>query len=182
MTEPAPTRLRRLALCGSVLAVTAALDLATKAWAWNNLRPKGPRGVIAGRLQFEFSFNTGSAFGMLREASWGHGFFIAMSLMVLGVLASLAWRLPTRAAGPYLGIGLAAGGVLGNLHDRLFRELLIVGEGMRPGVVDFIVIFYAKGKRWPAFNVADIAILVGVALIFTFLYRYGRQEAAGGET
>ena len=158
---------------------TLALDLSTKAWAWNTLRPRGPRGVIAGRLQFEFSFNTGSAFGMLRDASWGHAFFVTVSVVLALVLLSLAWRLPTRSASPFVGIGLTLGGVLGNLHDRLFRELLIVGEGMRPGVVDFIVVFYAKSKRWPAFNVADVTILAGVVLIFLFLYRYTGQDEGG---
>jgi signal peptidase II len=171
-----PERLVRLVLTGAVAGSTTAVDLLTKAWAWDTLRTQGARGVIAGRLQFEFSFNTGSAFGMLRDASWGHAFFLTISVLLILVLVSLAWRLPTRTATPFWGIGLALGGVLGNLHDRLFRELLIVGEGMRPGVVDFIVVFYAKHKRWPAFNVADITILVGVVLVFAFFYRLGKDE------
>jgi signal peptidase II len=171
-----PSRTRRIALAAAVVATTLIADLLTKAWAWNTLRLQGAKSAIAGVLHFEFSFNTGSAFGMFRDASWGHGFFIAVILVAVLVLARLALRLPTDRAAPFVGIGLAMGGALGNLHDRLFRELLIVGEGFRPGVVDFIVVFLGKGRRWPAFNIADVVLLVGVALIFHDLSRHAAAD------
>jgi signal peptidase II len=69
-------------------------------------------------------------------------------------------------------IGLVSAGALGNLHDRLFRTMEVVG-GVRHGVVDFIKIYYWPGKAWPTFNVADIALVVGVGLLLIYLSRHG---------
>ena len=69
-------------------------------------------------------------------------------------------------------IALVMGGALGNLHDRLFRMMETRGE-MRHGVVDFIKVFYWPGKEWPTFNVADVALVVGVGLLFVFLSKHG---------
>jgi signal peptidase II len=171
VAEFGPRRPHRLVLCTATAAATATADLATKAWAWKTLRLQGPRGAIDGVLQFEFGFNTGSAFGMLRDASWGHAFFVSTAVVLLVWMSWLAWRLPVRSKTGFMGVGLVVGGTLGNLHDRLFRELLIVGEGIRPGVVDFIVVFYAPSRRWPAFNLADVALVLGASLVLATLAR-----------
>ena len=65
-----------------------------------------------------------------------------------------------------------SGGALGNLHDRIFRQMDVRGE-LRHGVVDFIKVFYWPDKPWPTFNVADVALVVGVGLLFIFLTRHG---------
>ena len=104
---------------------------------------------------------------------------MAVTLGVSVVLLRLAFKLPTSPAAPFVAVGLTAAGALGNLHDRLFRELLIVGEGIRPGVVDFIVVFVGKGRRWPAFNVADVALLIGGSVLFWFLARREGHRSQG---
>jgi lipoprotein signal peptidase len=68
----------------------------------------------------------------------------------------------------FVAIGLIASGALGNLHDRFVRVL----DG-NYGVVDFIVVFYWPGKRWPAFNIADAALVAGVLLFMIYLRRHG---------
>lgn len=159
-----PARGSRLALTAIVTAASLALDLWSKAWAWDTLRDAPGWIVQKGLLHFEFAFNTGSAFGFLRDASWSRLFFIAITVAALIYLARLAQTLPTRGRAAFVAIGLIAGGALGNLWDRLFR----VYEGAY-GVVDFIVVFYWPGHRWPAFNIADAVLVAGVILFLLVL-------------
>ena len=164
MAPVEPSRGSRIALAAVLAAVSLFLDLWTKAWAWDTLRDAPGWILKKGLLHFEFAFNTGSAFGFLRDASWSRFFFIAITLAALVYLARLAQTLPTRGRAAFVAIGLIAGGALGNLYDRLFR----VYEDAY-GVVDFIVVFYWPGNRWPAFNIADAALVAGVLLFLLVL-------------
>lgn len=172
-----PPRRPRLVLAAVVAAITLALDLWSKAWAWDNLREGETVTVIENWFYFEFGFNTGSAFSFLRDASYARAVFIVVTLLALGYMVKLALTLPTRWKVAYVAIAMVAGGAMGNLHDRLVRVLDIRGED-RYGVVDFIKIFYWPDKPWPTFNVADIALVVGVGLLFIFLSKHG-DEAEG---
>lgn len=99
--------------------------------------------------------NTGAAFSFLSEAGgWQAYFFIALALLLSVALLFWLWR--ERYGSPIvsLSLSLVLGGALGNCFDRLFRG----------SVVDFLD-FYLGVYHWPAFNVADIAICVGVALL-----------------
>lgn len=157
------------------VAITLALDLVTKAWAWEHLRNRVGIEIIPGFLHLEFAFNTGSAFGFLADQSWARGFFIAMTVFVVGYMVHLLVTLPAAGRPQILGIGMVVAGALGNLHDRLVRSQFIWGEGeTRHGVVDFLVFFYWPGKRWPAFNVADVALLVGIGIFLLDLRRRAR--------
>lgn len=171
-TATEPARSRRIALLAVGAIVVLALDLWSKAWAWNNLREGKTVTVIRDWLYFEFGFNTGSAFSFLREAEYGRALFIVVTIVALAYMARLATTLPTRWASAYVAIALVSGGALGNLHDRLFRHMDVRGE-VRHGVVDFIKVFYWPDQPWPTFNVADVALVVGVGLLFVFLTRHG---------
>ncbi len=112
-----------------------------------------------------------------RGAAWGLGADHPMTKFVLAGLAFLVlafvWfkrrELLRELAGGQLAFGLFVGGAVGNVIDRLFRD----------HVVDFIDVhlpFAVFGShRWPAFNIADAAICVGVALYFAFLWRQERD-------
>lgn len=170
-------------LLGIVAALTLALDLWSKAWAWDTLREGASVEVIENWFYFEFGFNTGSAFSFLRDASYARLVFIAVTLLALAYMGKLAMTLPTRWASAYVAIALVSGGALGNLHDRFVRVMEIRGEA-RHGVVDFIKVFYWKDSPWPTFNVADVALVAGVALLFIFLTRHGETidaKAKAGE-
>ncbi len=169
--SPEPSRRSRIVLTLVVLATTLALDLGSKAWAWNNLRRGRPVMVIDPLLEFSYSFNLGAAFGFLNEASWSRFFFIAVTLLALGYMAWLARTLPTRRAYGFVAVGLIAAGAAGNLHDRLLRA----NDGGYYGVVDFIKVNYPWGGSWPTFNVADALLLVGVVILLVFLRREGEQ-------
>jgi signal peptidase II len=99
--------------------------------------------------------NTGAAFGMFREL--GSGFFILISLVAIAFVIYLI----LQKAYSITGLSLILGGAIGNLIDRIQN-----GQ-----VVDFIDVFVGN-FHWPAFNVADSALTVGVFLIvITSLFR-----------
>lgn len=157
-----PKRSRRLALAAAVGAVGLVADLWSKAWAWNTMRGvREPADVLGTSLQFDFSFNTGSAFGMLAGVAWARTFFIAMTVLALGYVVWVAATMETVRRRGFVAIGLVGAGALGNLHDRFVRA----DELGRFGVVDFIRINYPWGGSWPTFNVADVLLLVGVGLL-----------------
>lgn len=171
--EPSgPPRSHRYGLVLGIAAVLLALDLISKQWAWDTLRDGTVITVIDGWAYYEFGFNTGSAFSLLRDASWSRMFFIGITLAALLYMAHLAKSLPTRFGSAFVAIGMVASGALGNLHDRFVRVMPIDGVD-RHGVVDFIKVFYWEGKPWPTFNIADVALVAGVVLLLTFLWRHG---------
>jgi signal peptidase II len=93
--------------------------------------------------------NTGAAFGIFR--SLGSNFFIVISVAATIFVINLLIRRTYN----YFGLSLVLGGALGNLIDRIFY-----GK-----VVDFID-FSVGSFHWPAFNVADSALTVGIIIIF----------------
>jgi signal peptidase II len=147
------TKLKLLALVsGPILA----LDLATKAWVLANLPLGGGFTVIPGFFDITHVHNPGGAFGFLA----GLGAEVRMLLFVAVALAAIAlvlvfyWQTPTAERATAFGLALVLGGAVGNLVDRLRFGV----------VVDFLDV-YAGELHWPAFNVADSAITVGVVLI-----------------
>ncbi len=138
------------------------LDQLTKEWARQALRGQPPRTVIAGFWDFRYAENPGMAF----TSSGGRPFLIGAGIVILTVLFIAAWRgdRADRRLGAALGL-LAAGGA-GNLIDRIF-----VGK-----VVDFVH-WHAGSFVWPTFNVADAALVFGIAALF--LVRKPRPVAAG---
>jgi signal peptidase II len=101
-------------------------------------------------VQLVFTTNSGGAFSIGRSAPW---LFVAATVVVSAVIVITAFRhssVLTAAA-----LGLVLGGALGNLTDRAVR-----GPGFSGHVVDFIDVW-----RWPVFNLADSAIVVGAVLL-----------------
>jgi signal peptidase II len=132
-------------LAGALCGLTVALDQGAKALVESNLVP-GQQVDVLGPLSLTLSHNRGVAFGF---ADGGGGALIVLTLGALVFVGALFARNPTRP-GMWAAVGLLAGGALGNLADR-------VREG---GVTDFVSV-----PAWPAFNLADAAITVGVVLL-----------------
>ena len=144
----AALNLRLLAVL--VAALVVGIDQAIKAWAVEVLAD-GPIVIIDGWLNLRLVFNTGASFSLFAKGGAVIGVLvIAVVIMIFFALREAGRRLDAIA------LGLVLGGAVGNLLDRLFR-----GDSFLDGaVVDFInVPFFAT------FNVADIAINVGVALL-----------------
>lgn len=98
--------------------------------------------------------NTGAAFSFLADAGgWQHGFFTAVSSLASVVMVYLLLTQPHKKLF-CVGLALVLGGALGNLYDRLTLGY----------VVDFLL-FYYHTWAWPAFNVADSAICLGVGCL-----------------
>lgn len=180
MTEPlkppAPRRLSRIALAAIVVVLTLTLDLWTKAWAWEHLRDQQALAVIEGWFYLEFSFNTGSAFGLFGGQDFARPLFITVTLATVVYMAALLRSLPPRRPLVFAAVGMIIAGALGNAHDRLVRALEIGGE-LRHGVVDFILIHYLPNRPWPNFNVADMALVAGVAVLLPYLLKHGDELA-----
>jgi signal peptidase II len=136
-----------IATCAAVLVA----DQATKQIAITELAGDAPVDLPLG-FEFDYITNTGIAFGLF---GGGEALVIAITLVALSLLFVWFARDPGRP-GLWPAVGLLAGGALGNLADR-------VRDG---AVVDFI-----DPPRWPAFNLADLAITLGVALLLLLYWR-----------
>jgi signal peptidase II len=139
----------RLALLG-VAAIF--LDQATKAAALSVLTPGLSVAVLPG-FALTLDFNEGASFGMLSGVMAGRPWAMAaLAGTITLVIAILAWRSrhPVEAAG----LALIVGGSLGNIADRLRQG----------AVTDFLDVHW-RDWHWPAFNLADVAITIGAALI-----------------
>lgn len=155
-TEPAPVpasrrRLQALLLL-SVAIVVFAVDQLTKNWVVANL-PEGESVPVLGEfLQWHFVRNPGAAFSMASGATW---IFTILAAVVVVVILWQVRRLGSRSWALFF--ALLLGGVLGNLTDRLTRE---------PGFpVGHVIDFISTPWMLPAiYNVADMAIVVGMAL------------------
>ncbi|MFL5737222.1 MAG: signal peptidase II [Actinomycetota bacterium] len=144
---------RRARLTVVVFGVAAGaylLDRVTKWLVVDRLAGRPPLEVIPGVLQFNYTQNSGGAFGLGGSASW---LFAGATIAVSVAIVALAFRV--RRMGVAIGMGLVLGGGLGNLTDRIVR-----GSGLSGRVVDFIDL-----RVWPVFNVADAAIVVGAILV-----------------
>jgi signal peptidase II len=137
-----------------ITLVVICLDQITKLWVQQALMPFQVIEVLP-IFNLILTFNEGAAFSFLSDAGgWQRWFFIALSSVVSLVL--VIWLARLRSDEGWLAVGLALllGGALGNLIDRI-----AYGH-----VVDFLD-FHWGGAHWPAFNVADSAITVGVLLL-----------------
>ena len=146
-------------------AVVVALDLATKAWITATLR-YGEVHEVTAFFNLVLVHNKGAAFSFLADAGgWQRWFFTGVTIVISAVLV---WMLRRQHASRLLAVALALvlGGAIGNLWDRV-----TLGH-----VVDFVQL-HAAGYSWPAFNVADSAISVGVALLLWDSVRPGHGAA-----
>ena len=151
MSTPTVRRLTHLAL---VAAAVIVLDQAHK---WYMLEVLGIAGrepiALAPFFSLVMVWNPGVSFGMLQQdAAYMRWFLIGVALVIAAVMVRLGSK--SALAWERLGYGMVIGGALGNVIDRL-----------RFGAVADFFYFHAGSFRWPAFNVADAAICVGVGLL-----------------
>lgn len=150
--------------------VSFVLDQATKIAIDANLTYADRVPIIEGFFYLTHVRNTGAAFGLFSDAPqvWRLSFFISVSLIAVGIIISFFRQLSPGDRLAALALGLILGGALGNLVDRIFRQ----------EVVDFLHFRLWRAYSWPDFNVADSAIVVGVALlVLELLASEGEQRA-----
>ncbi len=158
---------RRTLLCCFAITIVV-LDQVTKQLALTNLSMDFPRTVIDGLFNLVLVFNKGAAFGMF--STWSDGprrlALLAVTVLAMFVIFRLVLKeVRGDTISTYAVVGILAG-ALGNLIDRLRFD----------AVVDFLD-FYIGTYHWPAFNVADSAISVGVTLLLIRML-FGPKAAA----
>ena len=154
----APRRRRPLfVIIVPVAAVVVALDQVTKTLAVDRLADGSVD--VFWTLRFNLTFNSGLSFGQ------GQGLTGYITVAAVLLVAGLLWWSRQLTSMPMAaGVGLLVGGACGNLADRLFRS----HDG---AVVDFI-----DFQWWPVFNIADIAVFCGAALLVLATLREPEQS------
>jgi signal peptidase II len=148
-----------------IATIVVVLDQITKAVVRAKLPLHESVTVIPGFFDFTHVRNTGAAFGMLNSVEFEYKplIMVAVALIALGAVASYAVTLPPDQRMARFGLALILGGAIGNLIDRATTGF----------VVDFVDVYW-RGVHFWAFNVADSAITVGVALMLLDVLGVGR--------
>ncbi len=154
-----------LGLAAAVGVLVLILDQLTK-WLILEVVMQPPRVIeVAGFLNLVLVKNPGISFGLLGgESAWKAWL---LSVLAIGIVVGLVlWLRRSGGRMPALAVGLIGGGALGNVIDRL-----------RFGTVMDFMDVYAGSWHWPAFNVADSAITVGVAVLIVHGLFFDEQKS-----
>lgn len=172
-------KIRYLILCAIAGAVITA-DQLSKMWIQTHLDPPGEFRsaeeivVIPGFFSITHVHNTGAAFGIFAKGantsdaqdSLHRFFFLSMPPIALLIILALMRTFPDSDRASIVSLSLVFGGAVGNYIDRI-----------RFGhVIDFLD-FYYKGHHWPAFNVADAGIVMGVGILMFLEFTKFRETS-----
>lgn len=148
--------------------VVVTLDQWTKWLAETKLSFHEPVAVIEPFLNWTLAYNYGAAFSLLADAGgWQKWFFSGLAFVMSVFLIIYLLKVPRQAKLLSMGLALVLGGAIGNLIDRLLN-----GK-----VTDFIHVHYADVWHYPIFNIADIGICIGIALIvIDMLFLEGKRQ------
>ena len=168
MARPKPNALPWLALSALVIV----LDQISKAWVLRALPEYTDIVVIPGFWNWYRTYNTGAAFSFLANAGgWQTWFFTALAFVISGLLAWWLARTPRSDCKTAIPYALIIGGAIGNVIDRM----------QHGHVIDFIK-WYVGEHVWPAFNLADAAIVGGaVGLVLFGVFGGGKKDSEAGK-
>ncbi len=142
-------------------------DQLTKVWIDNNFLLHARQPVIDGFFDLTLAYNPGAAFSFLADAGgWQRWFFTILATVVTIILVVWLKRLPAHEKLNAAALSLIIGGAIGNLIDRI-----AYGH-----VIDFLLVYYQQWS-WPAFNVADSAISVGVVLMLLAMFHSSPSQS-----
>lgn len=151
-----------------LMGAVVALDQLTKALVDRSMSLHESRSLIDGLVSLTYVRNRGAAFGLFSDAElpFQSALFSLVSLAALGAIAFYFFKLPDTSRLARAALALVMGGAVGNLIDR----------ARLGSVIDFVDVFWGL-HHWPAFNVADSAISVGVVLLILDVLRARRHES-----
>ncbi|MDD5557675.1 MAG: signal peptidase II [bacterium] len=154
----------------TVLTAAAVLvaDQATKAWIRGTFQEHEVVAVLRDCLNITFVRNRGGVFGIFPERQ---SLFLILSIATIAAIAYFHRSYAGRGAVWRASVGLILGGAVGNLLDRLFMD----PDGC---VTDWIDVYWGR-YHWPAFNIADAAITVGVGILVCLLLSAPDARAGG---
>ena len=165
-STPRPNALPWLALSAAVIV----LDQLSKAWVLASLPEYRAVPVIEGFWNWYRSYNTGAAFSFLADAGgWQKWVFTALAFGISALLVAWLARTPRGVWRTALPFALVIGGAIGNVIDRF----------QHGHVIEFIQ-WYVGEYYWPAFNIADCAVVGGAIGIGLFGLLAGTRDAKGG--
>jgi signal peptidase II len=161
----------KLKIVGGWLIVILALDRLTKAVIDRTMPLHHSISVVDGLFSLTYVRNTGAAFGIFAGShqAFRLPFLVIVSIIAIGVIVVMLRRLHEKETGLITALAFILGGAIGNLIDRI-----LYGE-----VVDFLD-FYWSNYHWPAFNLADSFITIGVAITLFFLMRAKGEDPFAG--
>ncbi|TWJ18939.1 signal peptidase II [Geobacter argillaceus] len=144
----------RYAILAAVTVLVLVIDQATKVYIDRTMQLYQSIPVVNGLFSITYMRNKGAAFSFLSNFNYRLPFFILISLVAVVAILVAYRKLRDDQRFAALALSLILSGAVGNLIDRVR-----LGE-----VIDFLDVFW-QTHHWPAFNVADSAICVGVALL-----------------
>jgi len=152
----------------ALASIVFALDRLTKRIIESRMSVFDTHTVIPGFFDIVHAQNRGAAFSMFADSTspWRPFFLIGLSLAALILVAGILRKATTLDKPTAIGLSLILGGALGNVFDRIVSG----------AVTDFLD-FYVGNLHWPAFNVADSAIVLGSGLLLLSLLRPKQQPA-----
>jgi len=153
----------------TIAAFVVILDRMTKWLITQKISMNDSVDVIPGLFRLTHVQNKGAAFGLFSESpsEFKVAMLILFSVAALAVVSALLWKNGNALNTTAIALSLVFGGALGNLWDR-------VAAGR---VIDFLD-FYLGSHHWPAFNVADSAIVVGALLLLSEIFLAPQEEKA----
>jgi signal peptidase II len=152
---------------GTALAVFL-LDRVTKWIIETRVSFMDTHKIIPGFFDIVHSENRGVAFGIFNDSTseWRTTLLVLASVLAVTFVSAMLWRADRLDRFSFWGLSLILGGAAGNVFDRIFYGR----------VTDFLLL-YVGSFQWPAFNVADTAIVCGSGLLLIDLLRPKRQAA-----
>ena len=161
--------MNRYTLASIWATVTVALDQITKLLVIHVMEPWTGEKVIPGFFNLVHVLNKGAAWGFLddEDIDWQRPMFVAISLIAILVISYMLKSTQENDKWMISGLGMIAGGAVGNAIDRIWLGT----------VIDFLD-FYVGSYHWPAFNIADSALTIGAGCIILsmFLNRNAAQK------
>lgn len=148
-----------------VVLLGLVIDQASKLYIHNSMTLYQSIPVLDGLFNITYLRNKGAAFSFLSHASWRIPFFITVTLVAAVVILVALRKLNERQRLVQVALAMIFSGAVGNLIDRVR-----LGE-----VIDFLDVYW-RNYHWPAFNVADSLICVGVALVAMDMLQEERRQ------
>lgn len=159
----------KFALFAVVATVLTVLDQITKWWVRENIEyAREEISVIDGFFSLVHAQNRGAAFGFMDSSEYRMVVFAVFTIVAVGVLLQMLWQLPDDDRFQTIAVGTVMSGAVGNAIDRVmyqsvtdFLRIYTEHPSLQPTLIDWFGTY-----EWPSFNVADVAIVVGLIMFF----------------
>lgn len=158
----------------SLMLAGLALDLWSKRAVFNYLehQPYNSISIINDFLRFVMALNDGAAFGLFSGQRYQ---LIAVSIIAMTAILVIFFSCGKERKMFYIGLGISTGGICGNLYDRVFND------GLVRDFIDVYIFISPREYHWPAFNVGDSLLCVGIVLLFISVFPTAKPHRTHGQ-